>query len=171
MARAFMSLIDQLLPPLTFLAAIGSGLIAGIFFAFSNFVMKALARVPEEHGLRAMQAINVTVLNPVFLTLFVGTAVLCLFLGVISVIRWQGPGARCLLAGSLLYFLGNFVVTAARNVPRNDALARLNPSSPEAVDAWRRYVVEWTRWNHVRTVTALAAAASFTIAFYQYHRT
>lgn len=160
-----MHIVDQLLSPLTFLAALGCGLVSGIFFAFSNFVMKALAQVPAEHGMRAMQAINVTVLNPLFLTLFLGTAGLCVLLGIVSVVRWHSPGALGLLAGSALYFFGNFVVTTACNVPRNDALARLNPSAPEAADAWRKYVVEWTRWNHVRTITALAGAAAFTIAF------
>ena len=43
---------------LTFIAALGSGLVAGIFFAFSNFVMKALARVPPAQGVAAMQSIN-----------------------------------------------------------------------------------------------------------------
>jgi uncharacterized membrane protein len=162
-----MSFIDPLLFPLTFLAAIGCGLIGGIFFAFSNFVMKALARIPDEHGIRAMQAINVTVLNPLFLTIFLGTAVICALLGIISLVRWQGSGARCLLAGAILYVLGNFVVTLARNVPRNDALARENAADPNVVDAWHKYVIEWTKWNHVRTVTALGAAALFTVAVCQ----
>ena len=44
-------------------SALGSGLIGGIFFAFSSFIMKALARVPPTHGIAVMQSINVTVLN------------------------------------------------------------------------------------------------------------
>jgi len=58
-------------------------------------------------------------------------------------------------------------VTMTCNVPRNDALARINASDAESVDAWRKYVVEWTRWNHVRTITALAASAAFTVAVCQ----
>jgi uncharacterized membrane protein len=162
-----MSLIDKLLLPIAFAAALGSGLVAGIFFAFSNFVMKALARVPDEHGMRAMQAINVTVLNPLFLTLFLGTAAMCVFLGIVSIMRWNTHGALSLLIGSLLYFVGNFVVTRACNVPRNDALARLDATNPAMVGEWRKYIDEWTRWNHVRTITATAAAAAFIIAIYQ----
>lgn len=163
-----MSLVDHFLAPLTFLAALGCGLVSGIFFAFSNFVMKALAQVPGEQGMRAMQAINVTVLNPLFLTLFLGTGAICVFLGIASVVRWQGAGSLGLLVGSALYLFGNIAVTGACNVPRNDALARINSTAPEAAEAWRKYKVEWTRWNHVRTITALAAAAAFTIAFCQF---
>ncbi len=44
--------------------ALGSALVAGVFFAFSTFVMKALGRLQPEQGIAAMQSINVTVLNP-----------------------------------------------------------------------------------------------------------
>jgi uncharacterized membrane protein len=85
---------------LTFIAALGSGLVAGIFFAFSNFVMKALARVPPAQGVAAMQSINVVVLNKWFFAVFFGTAVCCLALAIASFVRWQRPGAGYLLAGS-----------------------------------------------------------------------
>ena len=68
--------MEYLLFILTLLAALGSGLVAGIFFAFSAFVMSALGRVAAQCGIAAMQSINVTVLNPLFFTVFFGTAVL-----------------------------------------------------------------------------------------------
>ena len=61
--------------PLILLTALGSALMAGTFFAFSNFVMPALGKLPAEQGLAAMQSINRVVLNPLFLSVFVGTAV------------------------------------------------------------------------------------------------
>jgi uncharacterized membrane protein len=39
---------------LTFASALGCGLIAGVFFAFSSFVMRALARLPPARGVAAM---------------------------------------------------------------------------------------------------------------------
>ena len=76
-----------LVPLLTLLAALGSGLMAGLFFAFSSFVMAALAKLPPEQGISAMNSINVTILNATFGLAFFGTAVLCLALGVISALR------------------------------------------------------------------------------------
>lgn len=149
---------DALLFALTFLAALGCALVAGIFLAFSNFVMKALAQVAPASGIAAMQSINVVVLNPGFLGLFMGTALACAGLFVYALMHWQTPDASCLAAGSLLYVLGTFGVTMAFNVPRNNALARLDPASPEAADFWRGYVAGWTMWNHVRTLAALVAA-------------
>jgi len=154
-------LIDELLPPVTLFAALGCGLMAGVFFAFSNFVMKALDRM---QGISAMQSINVLVLNPLFLGIFVGTAVACGVLAIHSLLHWQSPGSVSRLAGSALYLLGTFGVTAAFNVPLNNILERVDPAKPEALQAWRSYVASWTRWNHVRTIAALAAAAALTIA-------
>jgi len=139
---------------LTFAAALGCALVGGIFFAFSNFVMKALFRIPAPSGIAAMQAINVTVLNPLFLALFFGTAALCVLL---LFLRWDSLSA---LGGAGLYLVGTIGVTMAFNVPRNNALARLDPAN--SVAAWRRYVQEWTWWNHVRTLAAVAAAALLT---------
>jgi uncharacterized membrane protein len=152
---------------LTFIAALGSGLVAGIFFAFSNFVMKALARVPPAQGVAAMQSINVVVLNKWFFAVFFGTAVCCLALAIASFVRWQRPGAGYLLAGSLLYLIGTILVTIACNVPLNDALAAVDPSSADAGHVWTNYLKNWTAWNHVRTIAALVAAGSFTLALCQ----
>jgi uncharacterized membrane protein len=70
------------------------------------------------------------------------------------------------LAGSVLYFVGTFLVTMLFNVPRNNALAVVAPTSPEAARLWVSYLSTWTAWNHVRTVAALAAAVLFTIALW-----
>jgi uncharacterized membrane protein len=150
---------DTWLIALTFLSALGCALIAGIFLAFSSFVMGALARISPPAGIAAMQAINVVVLNPLFLGLFMGTALVCAVLFVYAVMHWQAPAALYLAAGSLCYVVGTFGVTMAFNVPRNNALARLDPSTAEAAGFWRGYVSGWTMWNHVRTAAGLVAAA------------
>jgi uncharacterized membrane protein len=150
---------DTWLIALTFLTALGCALVAGIFLAFSSFVMKALANISPPSGIAAMQAINVVVINPGFLGLFMGTALACAALLVYAVMHWQAAGALCLVAGSVFYIVGTFGVTMVCNVPRNNALARLEPSGAEAADFWRGYVSSWTMWNHVRTAAALVAAA------------
>ena len=148
---------------LTFVTALGSCLVAGIFFAFSNFVMKALARIPPAQGIAAMQSINVVVLNRWFFAVFFGTAVGCLALAVVSFVRWERPGTGYLLVGSLLYLIGTILVTIACNLPLNDALTAVDPSSADAGPVWTNYLKTWTAWNHVRTTAAVAAAASFFI--------
>lgn len=149
---------------LTLCSALGCGLMAGVFFAFSTFVMKALARLPPAEGIAAMQSINAMAVRPAFLSAFLGTALTCLALAVSAVLHWHAPDAAWRLLGSLLYLIGGFLVTIVFNVPRNDALAAVDPGSAEAATLWPWFVAAWTAWNHVRTVACLAAAALLTIA-------
>jgi uncharacterized membrane protein len=149
---------------LTFAAAIGSALVAGIFFAFSTFVMAALGRIPPEQGMSAMQSINITVINPAFFLAFLGTAALCLVLVVAAWVNWSQPGAALMLAAGLLYLAGCVGVTIFANVPLNDALVAVQPGTPEAAALWPRYLDGWTAWNHLRTAAPLAAAVLFTMA-------
>ena len=145
-------------------SALGSGLMAGVFFAFSTFVMRALARQPAAHGIAAMQSINVTVLNPWFLGVFFGTAVTNGMLALGLLVLWPAPGTWLLLAGSALYLLGTFLVTMVCNVPWNNRLAATDAASAAGQALWARYVSRWTMWNHVRTVAALTALAAFFLA-------
>lgn len=159
-----MSYTEQGLFILTLIAALGSGLIAGVFFAFSSFVMKALAQLPAADGIAAMQSINVVVLNRWFLGVFLGTAVLSVLAAAAAVLMWQRSDAVLMLAGGVLYLAGCFFVTIAFNVPRNEVLAKLSSENPGSAEVWSRYVLEWTWWNHVRTVGSLAAAVFFSLA-------
>jgi uncharacterized membrane protein len=156
-------MIDKLISILTFSSGLGGGIIGGVFFAFLAFVMKALARLSPAHGIAAMQSINIVVINPLFFAVFFGTAAGCVFLALSLLSRWQRPGAVYLLIGSLLYLVGTILVTMLFNVPRNNALGAVDPTSSDGARLWTDYVVSWTAWNHVRTIAALAASALLTI--------
>ncbi len=153
-----MQLPKELLSFLTIFAAVGAGLIGGLLFAFSNFVMRALAQQPPEGGIRTMQAINITILNPLFMLIFLGTALASVILAITALARLSSPGALLLLIGCVLYVVGTLGVTMAWNVPLNDKLAVLNPSTAQAAEFWRVYVADWMQWNHVRTIASILAS-------------
>ena len=71
----------------------GSALMAGLFFAFSTSVMKALKTLSPACGIAAMQSINVLIINPLFLTAFLGTAVACVLATFLSLL--SGRSAQC----------------------------------------------------------------------------
>ena len=157
-------MIERILPIVTFVSALGAGLIGGAFFAFSSFVMGALARLPAPHGIAAMQSISIVVINPVFLGVMFGTGAACIGLIAAAVLRWQTPGAAYLLSGGLVYLIGCILVTMVCNVPRNNALAALDPNTVEAATLWSNYVPAWTAWNHVRMAASVVASALFILA-------
>ena len=142
-------------------AAIGSGLVAGIFFAFSTFIMAAFSRIPAEQGIAAMNSINVTIVRSPFMALFVPTAMLCIVISVLALMNWRGGASALMLAGAALYVLASFLSTIIFNVPMNDALARVGGSGTEAAALWATYLKDWTWWNHVRTIASLLASVAF----------
>jgi uncharacterized membrane protein len=146
----------------TLATALGSGLNAGVFFAFSTFVMPALKRLPAAHGIAAMQSINKLAVTPAFMAALFGTAVACLGLVAWAVISSGERPTALGIAGGALYLVGTIGVTIVCNVPLNDGLAMLHPQDAGAASRWAEYVTKWTAWNHVRTVAALAAAAVLT---------
>ena len=148
-------------------AALGSGLMAGVFFAFSTFVMAGLARLPAAQGLAAFQSINRAASHPLLMAALFGTALACLVLMVWAVSNSGEPEFGWVLAGSAAYLIGGLVVTIARNVPMNLALERLSADDLEAAERWTSYAARWTRWNHLRTTAALGAAALLTVALIQ----
>lgn len=131
-------------------AAVGAGIVGGVFFVFSVAVMPAFARLAPEHGVAVMQAVNVTIVRAPFMIVFVGTALACIA-GV--VLAPTDPGAWI---GAALYLLGGFGVTVLVNVPLNNRLTTVDPDAPG--EFWTVYATRWTVGNHVRTVACIAAA-------------
>lgn len=147
---------------------VGCALIAGVFFAFSSFIMKALARLPSKEGMAAMQSINVVVLNPVFLGVFMGTAVMSLLIFIISIMNWELPSAAWFLSGALLYIVGTFLVTGIGNVPLNNQLAAIAVTDDTAAAIWQHYLERWTRLNTLRTICAVAATVMLITGLVKY---
>jgi uncharacterized membrane protein len=156
--------MDGYLVALTVATALGCGLNAGVFFAFSSFVMKGLARLEPAPGIAAMQAINVAAVTPAFMLALFGTAAACVALIVAALFTLDEAFAAYLIAGGALYLAGAIGLTIAYHVPRNEALATVEPATSAAAGRWDRYLREWTAWNHVRAAAALAAAALLTVA-------
>ncbi|BBD63020.1 hypothetical protein NIES2109_58700 (plasmid) [Nostoc sp. HK-01] len=161
-----MAVIDQSLFILKLFAVLGCGLMAGVFFAFSTFVMKALERIEPAQGIKSMQSINITVINPLFMGVFLGTGAVCVFILVCLFLGWYRLNWLYLLVGSLLYLVGTLGVTIVFNVPLNEALAVVKPDSTDGIQLWSSYLRDWTFWNHIRAAAALSASALFTLALH-----
>jgi uncharacterized membrane protein len=153
-----MIMLQMLIVGLLWFSAIGCGLLAGLYFAFSAFIMTALGRIGQAAGIAAMNAINIAIVQSLFMPIFLATTAASAALVVIALLRWSEPGAMAMVAGGALYVLG---VTVIFNVPLNDALAA---ASHETASLWARYLTDWTLWNHVRTVSSTAACALFIAA-------
>lgn len=164
-------MIDRVIRAATLASAIGSGMMAALLLTFSIFVMRALGRLPSAQGIAKMQSLNVAILNPLFGLAFMGTTVSCLFLLVTAPSTAHQPASVGRTAGALLFLIGTIAVTFVINVPLNNALAKLNPTSIQAAKYWAHYRAHWTAWNHIRAVAATGAAVTLALAFRSLVRT
>jgi uncharacterized membrane protein len=156
---------NMLLTVLLWFCAVGCGLLGGLYFAFSAFIMQALDRAGHAHGIAAMNSINAIILRSWFMPMFLGTTLGAAALAIIGVIYRDHAGATLMLAGGTVYVLGMFIVTMAFNVPLNNALAKAE-GAPDAAIVWQRYLTIWKRWNHVRTLSSVCASAMFIAALH-----
>lgn len=148
---------------LMLLAILGTGLIAGTFFVFSVAIMPAFRRLPPNEGMAAMQSINRVIQNPIFLGVFMGTALISIVSAVMSVWNWSSPASYYIFAGAAFYVIVSFLQTIVFNVPLNNALDAADATTATGQDVWSNYLTAWTYWNHVRTVASIAATASLAI--------
>ncbi|MEM8497785.1 MAG: anthrone oxygenase family protein [Pseudomonadota bacterium] len=140
------------------IAAVGAGLMAGIYFVFSTFVMQALQELPQIDAAKAMNAINRVILRSLFMPLFFGTTALYAWLLFVALQDHGSPGSSILFAAAFAYLSGMFLITLVFNVPLNNELARAEGNEDDLRKTWQLYTLVWVRWNHVRTLCSLLSA-------------
>lgn len=142
---------------------LSSAVVAGVFLAFSDFIMRALKRSNPLGAIEAMQEINVTVLRSVFLTTFFALVPATVGLSFSSASNVEGA-RPLIMSGTAIYILTVILVTIIGNVPMNEKLARMSSSSPDTISYWRIYGLRWTQLNHLRTIGSFATSVCFLLA-------
>ncbi|MEH1099166.1 anthrone oxygenase family protein [Micromonospora sp. CPCC 205561] len=145
-------------------ATLTTGLVAGLFFAFSCAVMPGLAGTDDRTLVGAMQSINRRILNGWFLGAFLGAPLLL----AVAAAAHLGRGGAVLFwtLAALACYLVTFGVTVRLNVPLNDRLEVAGPVDGivDLAEARARFEAAWVRWNLVRTVSSVAAFACLVAA-------
>ena len=144
--------------------ATATGLVAGVFLTFSDFVMRSLYAATPAAGSQSMQIINRKVYRSVFMVLLIGLIPVSAGLVLYGSLYATGPISTALILAGVLYFIGVFGVSAFGNIPMNNTLEALPEASGAAQAYWPEYVKGWVRWNHIRTVASAGSAISLMVA-------
>lgn len=155
---------NSLVTFLLWFEAIGCGIMAGIYFAFSAFIMASLSKIVPSAGIVAMQSINLVIVRTSFLPLFFVTSLGALLLAIVAIVNWGAAGGLPMFIGSVIYVAGMFLCTVLLNVPLNNKLAAVDPATETGTSVWDEYLEKWTRWNHIRTWTSTLATGLFIAA-------
>lgn len=144
--------------------ALATGLVAGVFLTFSDFVMRSLAASQPAAGAEAMQVINRKVYSSVFMVLLIGLIPVSALIALLAWVFLPGPAAVWLTIAGALYFAGVFLVSVVGNIPMNRVLDAMPDGGEAAQRYWPDYVRGWVLWNHVRSFSASGATICYMIA-------
>jgi uncharacterized membrane protein len=156
-------MIDSYARGLTVAAAIGVSITAGVYFAFSTFVMVALRRLSNSQAISAMNSINKAAPNPLFMLALFGTAIVCVLLMISGLQHRDNPAAMWQIVGAALYLV-SVVITVIYHIPHNDQLMRVDPNGAGAGTTWTHFYSGWLAWNHVRTLASVGGTVSLILA-------
>ena len=143
---------------------LSSALVAGVFQAFSDFVMAGLRRAAPAGGIQSMQQLNRTVFRSMFLATFMLLVPASLGFAVFAWFALEGLPQHLIIGAAIVYLPSVFLVTAAGNVPMNERLDKMDYASAEAATYWQTYVSAWTHWNTVRTIGSIVTAGCYLVA-------
>ncbi|MFQ6143822.1 DUF1772 domain-containing protein [Streptomyces seoulensis] len=139
-------------------ATVLTGVMAGIYFAFSVAVMPGLGRSDARTFVEAMRRINEAIQNGWFGLAFGGALVL----GLVAAFQHRHgegrPALPWIIAGVVLYVI-SLLITVGFSVPLNNQLAAAgSPGTVHDLAAIRaRFEATWVRWNVARTLVTTAS--------------
>jgi uncharacterized membrane protein len=140
------------------LAAVATGLIAGVYYAFACAVMPGLARSSDRTFLETMQNIDKQIENPVFFLSFFG-ALLLPACALLQQRKLGNRGAMLWTAVGLGLYVAGLLTTMGVNIPLNNDLAAAGAAAsiPDPARVREHFEATWNLWNTTRAVLSTAA--------------
>ena len=139
------------------LAILLTGLMAGIFFTWSNAVKPGIGKLGDIEYLRALQSMNRVILNNAFKIIFLG-AIIAVALVPVFYFNLYPKNIFWLFVFTLvIYWIGVFGVTVSGNIPLNEILDKTNLESinAEEIKALRKGIeVKWNNLNLIRSISS-----------------
>ncbi len=152
------------------IALLLTGLSAGLFYAWQVSVIPGTKKVSDHSYVEVMQSINREIINPWFIIVFVGAALVLVGASILEYQNGLSPAFWFVCAATILYVFGTFGVTAIGNVPLNNMLELFkNLNDPESLNEIRaQYESRWNQLHLVRTVCAVLSMTSLLLAIKNY---
>lgn len=157
--------MDVLRDVVLVLATVSTGLMAGVFFAYFISFMPGLARSDDRTFVTAFQNVDRAILNPLFLSVFLGTLLITVLAAVVHIDR-DGRAALPWIVAAAVMYLVVVVITVRVHVPLNNAIKAAGDPDRIDVTATRERFNEarWVGWNAVRTALTVAALMCLAVA-------
>ena len=139
------------------LAILLTGLMAGIFFTWSNAVKPGIGKLSDIEYLRALQSMNRVILNNAFKIIFLGAIIAVALVPVFYFNLYPRNIFWLFVFTLIIYWIGVFGVTVSGNIPLNEILDKTNLESitSEEIKTLRKSIeVKWNNFNLIRCISS-----------------
>ena len=150
------------------LAILFTGLMAGIFFTWSNAVKPGIGKLSDLEYLKAFQSMNRVILNNAFRLVFAGALIAVALVPVFYFNLYPKNIFWVFVITLVIYWIGAFGVTILGNIPLNEILDKTNLesiSSEEVKELRRSIEVKWNNLNLIRTISSGITFLSLLVSF------
>ena len=145
-----------------------TGLMAGIFFTWSNTVKPGIGKLSDLEYLRALQSMNRVILNYVFIVVFLGAIVTVALVPVFYSHLYPKNIFWLFIFTLVVYWIGVFGVTVLGNIPLNETLDKTNLESislKEMKDLRRSIEIKWNNLNLIRSICSAITFLTLVVSF------
>ena len=145
-----------------------TGLMAGIFFTWSNAVKPGLGKLSDIEYLRALQSMNRVILNNAFKLIFLGAIITVALLPVFYFNLYSKNIFWVFVLTLVIYWIGAFGVTILGNIPLNEILDKTNLESitSEEIKTLRKSIeVKRNNFNIIRCISSAITFLILIISF------
>ena len=145
------------------LAILLTGLMAGIFFTWSNAVKPGIGKLSDIEYLRALQSMNRVILNNAFKIIFLGAIIVVALVPVFYFNLYPKNIFWLFVFTLVIYWIGVFGVTVSGNIPLNEILDKTNLESitSEEIKTLRKSIE--VKWNNFNLIRCISSAITFLI--------
>jgi len=150
------------------LAILLTGLMAGIFFTWSNAVKPGIGKLSDIEYLRALQSMNRVILNNAFKIIFLGAIIVVALVPVFYFNLYPKNIFWLFVFTLVIYWIGVFGVTVSGNIPLNEILDKTNLESitSEEIKTLRKSIeVKWNNFNIIRCISSAITFLILIISF------
>ena len=145
------------------LAILLTGLMAGIFFTWSNAVKPGIGKLSDIEYLRALQSMNRVILNNAFKIIFLGAIIVVALVPVFYFNLYPKNIFWLFVFTLVIYWIGVFGVTVSGNIPLNEILDKTNLESITSEEIKTLRMSIEVKWNNFNLIRCISSAITFLI--------
>lgn len=150
------------------IAILFTGLMAGIFFTWSNAVKPGIGKLSDLEYLTTLQSMNRVILNNTFKLVFIGAVIAVALVPIFYFNLYPKNIFWLFISALIIYWVGAFGVTIFGNIPLNEILDKCNLESMTLSEIKALRISIESKWNNLNLIRSVSSFITFILLIFSY---